>query len=400
MFEMFEDFYNAVQNFRRNKTRTFLSLLGIIIGVASVIIITTLGQSATNNIKKSFGSSGLDQVTLSQGFMSRRGGSTTLSFDENFRTELWNYIPHLKGIYYNNTLNASLMYGDVSASANATAVEYNYIEMNNYEFEEGASFSVTDIVEGTQKAIIGSELAESLFPEGSAIGKHVIMTLSNIRFGFEIIGVLKTQTSGFSSTGSAVFIPRGFYTKKIMPSQVANNIVLQLTDYSYATLVVDIVKAYAKEKTGQDNMIQVRSMQSMLEQYDQVLGTVSLLLSGIAAISLLVGGIGIMNIMIVTVTERKKEIGIRKALGATPNAIRVQFLVESASISLFGGIFGIIVGLLLSFVATYILDWTYSVQVSSCFIAFVFSAFVGVFFGLSPASRAAKLDPVEALVHE
>ena len=396
---MLEDFYNALQNFKVNKTRTFLSLLGIIIGVGSVIIITTLGQSATDNIKKSFGASGLDQVTLNQGFMNRRGG-TSITFNDDFRTQLWDYIPHLQAIYFNNSLSATLMYGDVSASSNAIAIEHGYIEMNNYELEEGESFSVSDTIEGLQKTIIGKELAESLFPEGSALGQHVIMTISNVRFGFEIIGVLKAQTSGFSSTANAVFIPRGFYTKKIMPSQVANSIVLHLTDLSYATKVVDAVKDYAKEKTGQDNMIQVMSMQSMLEQYDQVLGTVSMLLSGIAAISLLVGGIGIMNIMIVTVTERKKEIGIRKALGASPNAIRLQFLVESASISLMGGILGIIFGLILSFVATYILDWVFSIQLIACLVAFLFSAFVGVFFGLSPASRAAKLDPVEALAAE
>ncbi len=396
---MFEDFYNALQNFKLNKTRTFLSLLGIIIGVASVIVITTLGQSATDNIKKSFGSSGLDQVSLSQGFMNRRG-VTGITFNDNFRSELWDYIPHIKSIYYNNSLSATLMYGDISASANATAIEYGFLEMNNYELEEGTSFSVTDTIEGTQKAIIGSELAESLFPEGSAIGKSVIMTISNVRFGFEIIAVLKSQSSGFSSTGSAVYIPRGFYTKKIMPSQIANSIVLQLTDQNHATRVVEAIKNYAKEKTGQDNMLQVMSMQSMLDQYDQVLGTVSLLLSSIAAISLLVGGIGIMNIMIVTVTERRKEIGIRKALGASPNAIRLQFLVESASISLLGGILGILFGLLLSFIATYVLDWVFSVQFVFCLIAFLFSAFVGVFFGLSPAARAAKLDPVEALASE
>lgn len=396
---MLEDFYNALQNFKVNKTRTFLSLLGIIIGVGSVIIITTLGQSATDNIKKSFGASGLDQVTLNQGFMNRRGG-TSITFNDDFRTQLWDYIPHLQAIYFNNSLSATLMYGDVSASSNAIAIEHGYIEMNNYELEEGESFSVSDTIEGLQKTIIGKELAESLFPEGSALGQHVIMTISNVRFGFEIIGVLKAQTSGFSSTANAVFIPRGFYTKKIMPSQIANSIVLQLTDLSYATKVVDAVKDYVKEKTGQDNMIQVMSMQSMLEQYDQVLGTVSMLLSGIAAISLLVGGIGIMNIMIVTVTERKKEIGIRKALGASPNAIRLQFLVESASISLMGGILGIIFGLILSFVATYILDWVFSIQLIACLVAFLFSAFVGVFFGLSPASRAAKLDPVEALAAE
>jgi putative ABC transport system permease protein len=141
-------------------------------------------------------------------------------------------------------------------------------------------------------------------------------------------------------------------------------------------------------------------MQSMIEQFDEVMGTVTMLLSGIAAISLLVGGVGIMNIMIVTVTERRKEIGIRKALGATPGAIRMQFLVESATITLFGGFLGIVIGLGLSYLVVYVMNWSFGIQWSSYFISFIFSAFVGVFFGLNPASRAAKLDPVEALASE
>ncbi|HOS29554.1 MAG TPA: ABC transporter permease [Treponemataceae bacterium] len=398
---MFEDLYNALQNFRLNKTRTILSLLGVIIGVASVIIITTLGQSATQNIKGSFGSSGLDIVRLNAGFANRRVATgSSITFNEDFRTELWDNIPHLKGIYYNNTLSGTVGYGDVSVSSSITAIEYEYLEMNKFELENGSFFTVSDSVQGLQKIIIGSEVASTLFPQGDAVGKTVILISSNIRFGFEIIGVLKDQSSGFESTASALYIPRGFYDKKISPSSTANSVVIQLIDQSYATEVVDLIKSYSDTKTGQTNSIQVTSMQSMLEQYDEVMGTVSLLLSGIAAISLLVGGIGIMNIMIVTVTERRKEIGIRKALGATPNAIRMQFLVESATISLFGGVFGIIFGLVLSAVATYVMDWAYAVQWSACLIAFLFSAFVGVFFGLNPAARAAKLDPVEALASE
>jgi len=398
---MFEDLYNALQNFRLNKTRTILSLLGVIIGVASVIIITTLGQSATQNIKGSFGSSGLDIVRLNAGFANRRVATgSSITFNEDFRTELWDNIPHLKGIYYNNTLSGTVGYGDVSVSSSITAIEYEYLEMNKFELENGSFFTVSDSVQGLQKIIIGSEVASTLFSQGDAVGKTVILISSNIRFGFEVIGVLKEQSSGFESTASALYIPRGFYDKKISPSSTANSVVIQLIDQSYATEVVDLIKSYADTKTGQTNSMQVTSMQSMLEQYDEVMGTVSLLLSGIAAISLLVGGIGIMNIMIVTVTERRKEIGIRKALGATPNAIRMQFLVESATISLFGGVFGIIFGLVLSAVATYVMDWAYAVQWSACLIAFLFSAFVGVFFGLNPAARAAKLDPVEALASE
>ena len=225
-------------------------------------------------------------------------------------------------------------------------------------------------------------------------------SMSNNRFGFEVIGVLKESTSGIESSTTGVYIPRGFYNKKISPNPTAGTIVIQCTDQDLSSTVANDIKAYMTEKTGTENSVNIISMQSMIEQFDEVMGTVTMLLSGIAAISLLVGGVGIMNIMIVTVTERRKEIGIRKALGATPGAIRMQFLVESATITLFGGFLGIVIGLGLSYLVVYVMNWSFGIQWSSCFISFIFSAFVGVFFGLNPASRAAKLDPVEALASE
>nr|MCR5063004.1 FtsX-like permease family protein [Treponema sp.] len=151
---------------------------------------------------------------------------------------------------------------------------------------------------------------------------------------------------------------------------------------------------------GTEYSVNVTSMQSMLEQMSKITSTISLLLSAIAAISLLVGGIGIMNIMIVTVTERKQEIGIRKALGASPKDIRQQFLVESASITLLGGIMGIILGIIISLAVEYIQSQALTINTKACIISFVFSVFVGIFFGLNPAIRAAKLDPVIALSGE
>ena len=167
-----------------------------------------------------------------------------------------------------------------------------------------------------------------------------------------------------------------------------------------ATTVSDRIKTYCTSLTGTDTSVNVTSMQSMLDQISKITSTLSAMLSAIAAISLLVGGIGIMNIMIVTVTERKQEIGIRKALGASPRDIKQQFLVESASITLIGGIFGIGVGILLSLAVEYVQKISYVINANACVIAFVFSVFVGIFFGLNPASRAAKLDPVIALSGE
>lgn len=397
---MIEDFLNALQNFRLNKTRTILSLLGVIIGVASVIVITTLGQSATANIKSTYGSSGLDMVRVSSGFMRRRSSYTGLQFDETFRENLYSNIANVKKVYYCDSLSASLLYDDLSVSAQATAIENGYLEANGLELDYGSFFTVSDNVRGSQKIILGSEIAEALFPDGNPIGRTVILINSDIRFGFEVIGVLKEQTVGFETSSTSIYIPRGFYSKKISPTKIASEVVIQATSQDYASTLATAVESYAAEITGLENSVNVMSMQSFLEQYDEVMSSVSLLLSGIAAISLLVGGIGIMNIMIVTVTERKKEIGIRKALGATPKAIKMQFLIESATISLFGGFFGIIFGYILSGIVVYIMSWTFAIEWEAAVIAFAFSAMVGVFFGYNPASRAAKLDPVEALSSE
>ena len=396
---MFEDLLYALQNFKHNKIRTLLSLLGVIIGVASVIIIATLGESATENVKGSFGSAGLDMVTISSGFMNRRS-SSSLQFNETFRDDLWNAIPDLHTIKYTNSLSASIVYEDISVSSNITAIEPGHLEMYNYELDYGDYFSVSDDVKGLQKIILGSDIAEALFPDGNALGHTVIVIYSDVRFGFEVTGVLKEQSVGMGSSSTAVYIPRGFYTKKISPSGIAAQVVIQLNDQNDASTVVTNITNYLTSKTGDSSSFSIMSMQSMIEQYDEVIGTITMLLSGIAAISLLVGGVGIMNIMIVSVIERRKEIGIRKALGAAPGAIMSQFLVESATITLCGGLLGILIGIGISAVVVYIMDWQFAVKWSACLLSFFFSAFVGVFFGLSPAARASKLDPVEVLASD
>jgi len=397
---MFEDLLYALQNFRHNKIRTLLSLLGVIIGVASVIIIATLGESATENVRGSFGSAGLDMITINSGDASRRGSSVTVKFNDSFRDELWDAVPNLSHIKYTNNLSASIIYGDISVSSNITAIEPGYLEMYNYELDYGDYFTVSDDVKGVQKIILGNGVAEALFPDGNALGHTVVLIASDVRFGFEVVGVLKEQSVGMGSSSTAVYIPRGFYIKKISPEDIASSVVIQVNDQNNASSAVDDIKTFLTSKTGYSNSFMITSMQSMIEQYDEIIGTITMLLSGIAAISLLVGGVGIMNIMIVSVIERRKEIGIRKALGATPGAIMSQFLVESAVITLCGGVLGIFIGIGISAVIVYIMDWQFAVKWSACLLSFFFSAFVGVFFGLSPAARASKLDPVEVLASE
>lgn len=395
---MLEDFINAFKNFKSNKTRTFLSLLGVIIGVTSVIVITSMGQSSTKKIENTFGSSGLDVVSVSQGFMRRRRDSVTLSFDETFRENLFANVKDIKKVWYKNSLNGTLTYGETSSSVNISAVETGYLEMYNLKLDAGTFFNVTDNQEGTQKIILNHDTAESFFPDGDAVGQKIKVVSSNITFSFEVIGVLAEQTTGMEN-GSA-FVPRGFYAKKISPNPTAANVMVQATSAEKATNLVNSIKEYCTSLTGTEYSVNVTSMQSMLEQMSKITSTISLLLSAIAAISLLVGGIGIMNIMIVTVTERKQEIGIRKALGASPKDIRQQFLVESASITLLGGIMGIILGIIISLAVEYIQSQALTINTKACIISFVFSVFVGIFFGLNPAIRAAKLDPVIALSGE
>lgn len=395
---MLEDFINAFKNFKSNKTRTFLSLLGVIIGVASVIVITSMGSSSTKQIENTFGSAGLDVVNVSAGFMSRRGSSSSVTFDEAARTELFDNIADIKKIWYKNNLNVTMTYGETSSSVNCSAIETGYLEMYNLELEKGSFFTVTDNEEGCQKIILSHDTAENYFPDGDALGKQVILVASKTTFTFEVIGVLKEQTTGMEN-GSA-FIPRGFYAKKIKPNPAAANVMVQATSQDKAVSLATEIKSYYTEKTGSEYYVNVTSMQSMLDQMSEITSTMSIMLSAIAAISLLVGGIGIMNIMIVTVTERKQEIGIRKALGASPADIRQQFLIESASITLLGGIMGIIVGIAVSLAVEYVQSNALIISWNACLVSFVFSVFVGIFFGLNPASRAAKLDPVIALSGE
>jgi putative ABC transport system permease protein len=392
---MIEDLAFALKAFRRNKTRTILSLLGIIIGVASVIVITSIGESAQQNVKSAFGSSGLNLVRLSSGWRMR---STNITFSESFKTKLFDEIEHIKQIWSVNSMNVTLNYNDNDVSVSGSAVEYGYLEMCGLEMDYGEFFSVSDDVQGVQVVILQSEIAKSLFPEGNAAGKPIILLNQGQLFGFTVIGVLAETNGGFEN--SSMYVPRGFYTRKIEPSSVASSFVLETMDQKYAVDVTDKTRAYIASLTGDEYAVNIMSMKSALAQFEEVSGTMSLLLSGIAAISLLVGGIGIMNIMIVTVTERKKEIGIRKAIGASGSAIRTQFLVEAAAITLTGGLVGIAVGLLISLCIVYVMNWTFVVNAASCVIAFLFSALIGVFFGFNPASRAAKLDPVAALQSE
>jgi putative ABC transport system permease protein len=396
---LFEDFINALRNFKTNRTRTILSLLGIIIGVASVIMVTTIGLSATGDVRRTLGQAGLDLVQVRAGW--GRGNSNAVELNENFREELSASVSGIKKIIYINDFNGALRSrGPEELNLRLLAVESDYFSAVGAGLDYGSFFSVSENAVGAQKIILGSEVARYLFPGGEASGRTVILQMDGYRLGFQVAGVLaESGAVGFESPNQNAYVPRAVYNRKISPANRDAGIVfVQAADQNDTPRIQREIETLAEQKSGGNaQALSVFSMQSVLEQYNQVTRSMNLLLSGIAGISLLVGGIGIMNIMIVTVTERKREIGIRKALGASPAAIRTQFLTESAALTLMGGAAGIALGIALSAAAVSFFGWILVIDPLNCAAAFVFSAAVGIFFGIHPAIRAARLDPVEAL---
>jgi putative ABC transport system permease protein len=398
---LFEDFVSALRNFKTNRTRTVLSLLGIVIGVASVIMVGTIGLSATGDVRRVLGQAGLDLVQVRSGW--GRGSSNTIDLNENFREELAASISGIKRIIYTNEFSGALRNGALEINIGIHAVEPDYFSVMGMTLDYGRFFSVSENAVGAQKIILGSEVVRYLFPEGEAAGKTVILQMDAYRLGFQVTGVLaESDAVGFASPNQSAFVPMALYRRKINPAnRNAENVLVQAMNQNDAPRIQGEIEALGEQLSGGNaQALSLFSMQSILEQYNQVTRTMNLLLTGIAGISLLVGGIGIMNIMIVTVTERKREIGIRKALGASPAAIRTQFLVESAALTLTGGAAGIALGIALSAVTVSFFGWILMIDPLNCAAAFVFSAAVGIFFGIHPAIRAARLDPVEALAGE
>lgn len=395
---MFEDLFNAFSNFRRNKTRTILSLLGIIIGVASVIVITTLGKSSSDSVRASFGSIGLDIISIMNNGP-KHIRARVLSYNEAFREKLY-ALPYVQNVFFTNTFPATITRGNITVSMEALCTEYGYSNAHGYKIQNGSDFSVTDHVLGTQKMILGDKVAEVLFPDGNPVGRRVILSRDSVLFGFDIIGIFAAPGGMDETLSTTIMVPRGFYIKKMAPNPDADTIQIKAADADMVATVETEIKQLVEKETGSENVVWITSPLTMIAQINAAYAEISIMLSAVAGISLLVGGIGIMNIMIVTVTERKKEIGIRKALGATPKDIRNQFLVESAAITLAGGSIGILLGIAISAVIIYARNLPFTIQWQACVISFAFSVCVGIFFGLNPAVRAARLDPVDALASE
>ncbi len=391
----------------RNKTRALLTMLGVIIGISSVIAMVSLGQSSSKSINDQISAMGTNLIMVMRNFQ-RQGGVNIGS--GNVQTLKASDVAAIKEtakhvIMASPVVNASgqLVYGSNNWPGTIEGVNEEFLEIGKYEIASGSNFTDEDVRESAKVCIIGQTVVDNLFTNGEdPIGM-------DIRFGripFKIIGVLesKGQNQMGQDQDDVVIAPYTTVQKRILAINFIHRINASAVSEEVTDLAVkeieEILRMQHKIKEGQEDDFRVRTQQEMLDMMSSISGFLTVLLAAIASISLIVGGIGIMNIMYVTVTERTKEIGLRMSIGARNRDILLQFLFESTILSLIGGIIGIIFGLLLSYVASTLLGWPVIISTPAIVISFFVCTIIGVFFGWYPAKKAASLDPINALRYE
>ena len=373
-----------------NKMRTFLSLLGIVIGVGSVVTIMNLGESVKRSITDSMNIGGVDEITVIP------MGSNSV-FSEEFAYTFQDNVYGIESVSAYVSTSATLRNGQETKSSQVYGVTSSYIDESSLLY--GETFSKANNLMREQVVILGYDLAEDLFPGGGAVGSYVSIYRSQAK-QYRVIGVLEdTSGSVGSNTNSNAYIPFNTFDERLKKVTAVSQYTIKVKEGFSATDVSSEVKSYLSS-VASSNDYYVSSAQELVDMTESVTGYLSTFLAAIAAISLLVGGIGIMNIMLVTVVERTREIGIRKALGATPKTIRSQFMVEATVLSIFGGIIGIVFGVVVSYVISSAAGWNLYFSLWAILISICFSSAVGIFFGWYPAAKAAALDPIEALAYE
>lgn len=376
----------AFKNIRSNKLRSGLTMLGLIIGIASVIVLVGIGNGATTSVTDSVQSLGTDILTLNI-------SSTDTSLEYEQVDELLD-LQNIEEVapYKNLSLTASR--GETTSSrASIIATNDNYLDITNVDLAKGRRISLIDIENSSKVCILGNDIAESFFGLVEPVGQTIKLDGDN----YTVVGVLSEQGSSMGTNiDSMIVIP--LTTAKYFDEDTSINNVYIKVDYeneieNTSNLIGNYIRSTLLISS---DYYSVTSQSSMLDAMDSITNTLTLLLGGIASISLIVGGIGVMNVMLVSVTERTKEIGIRKSLGAKKTDILMQFLVESLVLSLLGGLIGVFLGLGVGNIAERI-GYSFSASTSIIFIAFFSSAFIGLIFGIFPAYRAACLKAIDAL---
>jgi ABC-type antimicrobial peptide transport system permease subunit len=392
---IWENIKLALKDMSASKMRTSLSLLGIIIGVASVIAILTLGQSATKSITQAIVEGGLEMVTI----FPIRSDKAAKEFTEDFGDRLMANVENIRTVLPVNSSSATIRFGQKSINGTVNGVQSSYAEILDYEASEGSFFSLYDNMASRQVVALGSDIAKELFPDGDALGQFISIFRNQAK-SYQVVAVMKEKDPSFNlQFNSSLFIPYNTYAQRFIKPTIVGSYAVRVAEGSDALVVSDAIEDYLDATIGSD-AYRLFSPASLAEMAEQITGTFSSFLAAIAAISLLVGGIGIMNIMLVSVAERTREIGVRKAMGASPWIIMGQFITEAIVLTVTGGIIGIGLGTLLSYLVANLVGWNLYISYGSFLFAAGFSTFVGVFFGWYPAMKASKLDPIEALNYE
>jgi putative ABC transport system permease protein len=394
----------ALQAIRANKLRSLLTALGIIIGVGAVITMIALGTGAKKAVQDRIQALGPTLLTLFAG-QSFRGGvaqnnRVSLTMDDD--TALANQARYLVAVVPELATSLQVQIGSQNANVSIVGTTPNYVPVHTYTLTAGRMFTNGENQARQRYAVLGASVPTMFNANPAAlIGQE--MQVRGIPF--TIIGILSEKGSqGFSNPDEQILIPLETARYRIMGTDRLRSITAQvdsLTNMNLAMIEIErVLRRQHKIRSGGDNDFQIRNQTDILSTFQQTTQTFGFLLAGIAAVSLLVGGIGIMNIMLVSVTERTREIGVRKALGATRANILLQFLVEALVLCLVGGSVGVLLGTVGALVLSRVAHWNTAISPFSILLAFVFSAIVGLFFGIYPARRAAALDPIVALRYE
>ena len=396
----------ALRALRRNLMRSALTMLGIIIGVAAVIAMVAIGTGAKEQVASSIAQIGQNTVLVMSGAGSRggvRGGwgsSPTLTRQdyEAIRKEIPGVIRATPDV----RKNAQVMAGNQNVNTTVNGAGEDYAEIRAWEFLEGGNFSAADVKASAKVAILGQTVSTNLFGDASPVGQ--VVRIQNAPY--VVVGLLKPK--GMSMMGSdqddVVLVPWTSALVRLTGTDSFRSITVQAESAEQVEAVMEDLSALLRQRhrirDGAEDDFHVRSQQEIMEMATSTAQTMTLLLAAIAGVSLLVGGIGIMNIMLVSVTERTREIGVRMAVGARGGDILLQFLVEAVVLSVGGGLIGIGLGIGIAEVVSAKVGWNTLVSPESVALAFAFSAAIGIFFGFYPARKAAGLDPIEALRYE
>lgn len=391
----------------RNKTRSLLTMLGIIIGIGSVIGMVGIGQSSSEGIGGEISEMGTNTIYVTRASQSQGGvniGSANVqTLKDSDVDAILKRSSNISMVSPSVNAAGQLIYGSNNWPGTVQGGNSNFLDIRKYSMASGSNITERDVETAAKVCIIGKTVADNLFPNGEdPLGKIIRFN----KIPLKVIGVLESKGQNMmgSDQDDIVIAPYTTVQKRVLAINYLHMVLASSKSEEVAYQAAEDIRVVLREQhkiqPGMEDDFEVFTQQQMLDMMNNITSMLTILLTAIAAISLLVGGIGIMNIMYVTVTERTREIGLRMAVGAKNRNILMQFLTESTILSLIGGIIGLLLGLVLSFVAASVLSWPFIFSTTAAVVSFIVCAAIGIFFGWYPARKASNLDPINALRYE